>query len=103
APILHSDPQPPPPRITPAPNPPTPITSPPPKKRARPTRREPIPFVLTPEPQIPCAAAKIAIPLSVPWFLSWPGLLLERTERKRAEFSRRNPGVNIGEPKEMPG
>src|SRR5262249_13562206 len=90
APILHSDPQPPPPRITPAPNPPPPITPPPAEKRARLNRREPIPFVLTPEPQIPCAAAKTVTPASVPWFLSWPGLLLERTERKKPNF----PGQN---------
>src|SRR5262245_42418825 len=40
----------------------------------------------------PCAGAKIADGL-VPWFLSWPGLLLERTERKKRRIFPGKTGV----------
>src|SRR5689334_12050834 len=46
----------------------------------------------TPESPNPCAVAKSADGL-VPWFLSWPGLLLERTEHKKRRIFPGKTGV----------
>src|SRR5262245_48280794 len=58
------------------------------------------PVCLTPNPKSPVQLRKSSPSSSVPWFLSWPGLLIERTERKSAEFSRESRSKMSEEPKE---